>query len=132
MITLDPSAVLALLDRSHPHHRAATATLERVRRPTVVPAAILAEVDRLLASRLGPSATPLFLRGLELGQTLLDCGDRDVPRIHELMTRFAEMPLRFADAAVVVCAERNGGVVLTFDRAALDAVAREVPVSVLP
>ena len=47
------------------------------------------------------------------------------------MTRFAEMPLRFADAAVVVCAERNGGVVLTFDRAALDVVAREVPVSVL-
>ena len=132
MITLDPSAVLALLDRSHPHHRAATAALERVRRPTVVPAAILAEVDRVLAGRLGPSATPLFLRGLELGQTLLDCGDRDVPRIRQLMTRFAELPLRFADAAVVVCAERNGGVILSFERAALDAVAREVPVSVLP
>ncbi len=132
MITLDPSAVLALLDRSHQHHRAATATLERVRRPTVVPASILAEVDRVLASHLGPNAAPLFLRGLELGQTLLDCGDRDVPRIHQLMTRFAELPLRFVEAAVVVCAERNGGVVLSFERAALDAVAREVPVSVLP
>ncbi len=132
MITLDPSAVLALLDRAHPNHRAATATLERVRRPTVVPAAILAEVDGVLATGLGPSATPLFLRGLELGQTLLDCGDRDVPRIHELMTRFAPVPLRFVDAAVVVCAERNGGVVLSFERAALDAVALEVPVSILP
>ncbi|HUL85934.1 MAG TPA: PIN domain-containing protein [Actinomycetota bacterium] len=132
MITLDPSAVLALLDRSHQHHQAATATLERVRRPTVVPAAILAEVDRVLASRLGPNATPLFLRGLELGQTLLDCGDRDVPRIHELMTRFARVPLRFAEAAVVVCAERNGGVVLSFERASLDTVARDVPVSILP
>jgi hypothetical protein len=63
---------------------------------------------------------------------LLDCGDADVPRIRELMGRFTEPPLGFTDAAVVACAERNGGHVLTFDRASLEPVAREVPVSLVP
>ena len=68
------------------------------------------------ASRRGHRAA--FLRGLERGQTLLDCGDRDLPRIRQLMARYADLPLRFGDAAVVACAERNGGVILSFDRAA--------------
>ena len=48
------------------------------------------------------------------------------------MARFTEPALRFTDAAVVACAERNGGHVLTFDRTALEPVAREVPVSPVP
>jgi predicted nucleic acid-binding protein len=32
-----------------------------------------------------------------------------------LLGRYADLRLGFADAAVVACAERNGGTVLTFD-----------------
>ena len=37
-----------------------------------------------------------------------------------------------ADAAVVACAERNGGRVLTFDRRDFDVIAREVPITLVP
>jgi uncharacterized protein len=131
VITLDTSAVVALVNRSDVRHGEAARALAE-HGPTVVPVAILAEVARILDRRLGPIATIGFFRGLEQGDSLLDCGDADVPRIRELMARFTEPALGFTDAAVVACAERNGGDVLTFDRAALEPVAREVPVSLVP
>jgi uncharacterized protein len=132
VITLDTSAVVALVNRSDVRHGDAARALADHGGPTVVPLAILAEVAQVLDDRLGSIATVGFLRGLEQGDSLLDCGDADVPRIRELMARFAEPPLGFTDAAVVACAERNGGQVLTFDRTALEPVAREVPVSLVP
>ena len=63
---------------------------------------------------------------------MLDCGDLDPPRIRELMARFSDLHLGYADAAVIACAERNGGRVLTFDRRDFDVVARDVPITVVP
>jgi predicted nucleic acid-binding protein len=132
MITLDASGVLALLHSDHIRHAAAVDVLRDRRQPTVVPAAILAEIDRLLTERLGPDASAPFLRGVERGETFLDCGDRDLPRIRELLGRYADLPLRLADAAVIACAERNGGTILSFAAVALEVVARDVPVDVVP
>ena len=50
-----------------------------------------------------------FLDDVERGGYTLECGDRDIPRIRELMRRYADLPLGFADSAVVACAERYGG-----------------------
>jgi predicted nucleic acid-binding protein len=132
MITLDTSGILALLDRRDRHHRAATDLIAGIRQAAVVPAGILAEADRVLSHRLAPGASLIVLHGIERGDTLLDCGDTDLPRIRELMTRFHDLPLGFADAAVVACGERNGGTVLTFDRRDLDVVAGEVPITLVP
>jgi len=49
-----------------------------------------------------------------------------------LMSRYAELPLGFAHAAVVACAERNGGTALSFDRDALPAVSRDLPITLIP
>ena len=48
------------------------------------------------------------------------------------MTRYAELPLGFPDAAVIACAERNGGTVLTFDRDGLGTVSRDLPITLIP
>jgi predicted nucleic acid-binding protein len=132
VITLDTSAVVALVNRSDVRHGDAARALGDNGGPTVVPLAILGEIAEVLGGRLGQIATVGFLRGLEQGDSMLDCGDGDVPRIRELMARFTDPPLGFTGAAVVACAERNGGDVLTFDRTALEPVAREVPVSLVP
>jgi uncharacterized protein len=124
--------VAALVTGAAGPHAAAARALGDHGGPTVVPLAILADVADVLDGRLGQIATVGFLRGLEQGDSLLDCGDGDVPRIRELMARFVDPPLGFTGAAVVACAERNGGDVLTFDRRVLEAVAREVPVSLVP
>jgi len=85
VITLDTSAVVALVNRSDVCHGDAARALADHGGPTVVPLAILAEVAEVLDDRLGSIATVGFLRGLEQGDSLLDCGDADVPRIRELM-----------------------------------------------
>jgi uncharacterized protein len=130
VITLDASSILALLSEQARAHRRAVDVLRSAPLPTVVPAATLAEVDRVLTSGLGQGATVRFLRGLERGETLLDCGDADLPRIRELMLRFDDLDL--SAAAVVACAERNGGTIFTFARKRLEAVEADVPITPIP
>jgi uncharacterized protein len=132
VITLDTSGIVALFVRKDERHREAVRALEAASMPPVVPAGILAAVDAVLGRRLAPAASLAFLEGIQTGETMLDCGDLDLPRITTLMTRYAALPLGFADAAVVACAERNGGVVLTFDRDGLQAISRDLPISLVP
>jgi len=69
----------------------------------------------MVTARLGPRVLDAFLADLEVGAFTLDCGEADVARVRELLWRYASLPLGFADAAVVACAERTSGLVLTFD-----------------
>ena len=132
LITLDTSGVLALGDRGEPAHGAAVAALGADRGPYVVPAGIVAEAAFMLEHRLGADALDAFLRDLETGALLLDCGEGDLGRIRALVRRYADLPLGFADSAVVACAERRGGRVLTLDRRHFDVVAREVRLTPVP
>jgi predicted nucleic acid-binding protein len=132
VITLDTSGIVALFVRKDQRYREAVRALEAATMPTVVPVGILAEVDEVLGRRLAPAASRAFLEALQTGETLLDHGDLDLPRITTLITRYAALPLGFADAAVVACAERNGGIVLTFDRDGLQAISRDLPITLIP
>jgi predicted nucleic acid-binding protein len=132
VITLDTSAVVALTLRGDPNHVAAVTALMAGRHPVVVPAAILAEIDRELRTRSGDRSCIPLLEGIQRGDTFLDCGDRDLPRILELLVGHPELSLPFARAAVAVCAERTGGSVLTFDRRALGGLARHIPITLVP
>ena len=131
MITLDTSGILALIDRRDDRHDAAQRAL-RGRAAPVVAALALGDAASMVTQRSGESTFVSFLAGFEEGSTLLDCGDVDVPRIRELMARYADLNLGFADAAVIACAERNGGSVLTFDRRDFDVVAAEGRITIVP
>lgn len=61
---------------------------------------------------------------LRPGPNALDCGDEDIQRIRALLTLYADLGLSYTDAAVIACAERNGGKLLPFDRRDFDIVAR--------
>ncbi len=132
MITLDTSALFALMNRRDPAHVAVREALEKDRGPYLVPAGIIAEIAYLLEHRYGSMVLDAFLSDLEAGLYRLHCGDRDLPRIRELVKRYADLPLGFADASVVACAEGHGGMVLTLDRRDFTVVAGEGAVTVLP
>ncbi len=132
LITLDTSGVFALLNRRDPDHERVKAALAADAGPYVFPAGILAEVAYLVERRLGANVLDAFLGDLERGGFSFDCGDRDFPRVRELVQRYADLPLGCADACVVACAERNGGRVLTLDARDFGVVAREGAISLAP
>lgn len=132
MITLDTSGIFALVVREEPDHDRTVGALAADPGPYLVPAGVLAEVGYVLERWVGQSALDAFLDDLETAAFTYDCGEHDFPRIRELVARYHDLPLGFADASVVACAERHGGRVLTLDRRDFDVVAREGRLQVLP
>ena len=132
MITLDTSGILALLDAADGNHDGAVAVFTDDPGPVLVPAGLLSEVAYMVETRLTHPALDALVADLEDGVFLLDCGEQDFRRIRELLDRYESLPLGFADAAAIACAERNGGRVLTFDRRDFGVVAREGAITLFP
>ena len=132
MIALDTSALFALLNRRDPDHERVRVALMTDRGPYVVPLGIMAEIAYLVEQRLGQRVLDLFLADLESGAYAIDCGENDLPRVRALVQRYQDLPLGYADAAVIACAERCGGRVMTLDLRDFGIVAREGKLSLLP
>ncbi len=131
MITLDTSGVISLVNARDPDHRASKAALDDAGRPYLLPVGILAEVTYLLESRM-PTVIDAFLGDVESGAFTQDCGGDRILRVRELIDRYQDLPLGFADATVIACAEQNGGLVLTLDRRDFGIVAREGKIQLAP
>jgi uncharacterized protein len=130
MMTLDTSALYALVNRRDPAHARIRALVLGDDGPLLVPAGILAEIAYLLEQRL-PHVLDAFLGDLESGALTIVC-EEDISRVRTLVSRYASLPLGVADASVIACAERNGGRVATLDRRHFPIVAREGLLAVLP
>jgi predicted nucleic acid-binding protein len=123
---------LALINRADPDHPRVLSALNTDRGPYIVPSGILAEITYMIEARLGNKVLDLFLEDLETSAYCLDCGEDDFPRVRQLVNRYANLPLGYADAAVIACAERSGGKVLTLDLRDFGIVASESPMQLLP
>ena len=132
MITFDSSGLVALANTRAPAHRRVALAIARERGPLIVPAVILGEVGHFLEQRAGQTELETLLADLENGKYTLDCGDQDFARARALVRRYADLPLGLVDAAVIACAERNGGRVLTLDLRHFGDVAREGTLTILP
>jgi hypothetical protein len=132
MITLDTSALIALMDRRDPDHAVVAAALRAQRPPFLVPAAVLGEVGYVIETRLGQHVLETFLDDLREGSFSLDFGQADLARVRDLTSRYADLPLGLVDAAVIACAERNGGRTLTLDQRDFGIVAGDVPLELWP
>ena len=131
LIVLDTSAIFALLNRKDPDHERVKKAFLEDRGPYLVPVAILAEITYLARRRLGYEALASFLKELEEGKLAPEYHPDDIARARELVSRYRDLPLSFADAMVIAAAERNGGRVLALD-SDFKVVAREGTITVLP
>jgi hypothetical protein len=132
VITLDTSGILSLIDAADRNHERCSTVLEADDGPYVVPVAILGEACYMIERDLGTRPLLDFLADADDDLFSLDCGEGDIARICELVGRYDELGLGFADAAVAACAERTSGRVLTLDRRDFDVVGRELGLDVLP
>lgn len=115
MITLDTSAILALLIVDDAHHERSVRVIARERQPFLVPEGILAEVCFMLEREYGVPGLNGFLEDVLAGGFALVSSRPDTERVMRLVARYANLPLGYADAAVIACAERHGGRILAFD-----------------
>ena len=132
VIVLDTSGLLAALASNDKHHLEATSVLDADAGPFLIPAGILAEVGYMVETKLGSRVLGAFLDDLIEGAFTFECDEADLLRIRELVGRYEDMPLGVADAAVIACAERTEGAILTFDRRDFGVVAREGRVRLVP
>jgi len=130
MIVLDTSAMVALQDRRDRWYPEALEAVRDEPGPFVVPLAILTEVDGVLGARSVGAMAHVLASVLD-GSLLLDVGEADTERIAALMAAPGQPRLTLADAAVIACAERNGGRVLTFSPEPYGTSTREGVVSLV-
>ena len=114
-VLVDAGALITILDVSDASHVAAVETLKTIRDPlfTVWPA--LTEAIHLLGgTRRGQESLCEMVE--DGGLTLLPLDREDMGRLKELMRRYGDLPMDFADAALVRVAERDGlKRILSFD-----------------
>ena len=132
-VLVDASALIALLDRDDTAHGRCVDALKQVRDPlaTVWPA--LTEAMHLLADTPGgPDALCDIISDASVKLLPLDAAD--VSRMKELMQKYQDLPMDFADAALVRVAERDGLTrIVTFDRHfAIYRLPRRLKFSMLP
>ena len=136
MILLDTSGLLAALDASEAHHRAAAASLKQAGGPRVLSPFVLAELDYLLARHVSPHVARSFLAEVADGAYELAPFDADdVSRATDVLDRHADLGLGLADASIVVLAGRHQTVdVLTLDERHFRAISgpHDRPFRLLP
>lgn len=136
MILLDTSGLLAALDSSQRRHPEAAAALRAARGPLLLSPFVLAELDYLLATRVGLHAALALLAEVARGAYRLEPFDAaDIAMAHEIIEAFADLDVGLADASIVALSRRHNTLdVLTFDerhfRALRGAAGR--PFRVLP
>lgn len=105
-VLVDAGPLVALLDRSDPHHGACRQALRSIREPlaTVWPA--FTEAMYLL-SFSGEAQSALWEMLDTEALRLLPLDHTDAPRMRDLMRKYRDLPMDLADAALVRVAERE-------------------------
>ncbi|MEO8510027.1 MAG: PIN domain-containing protein [Chloroflexota bacterium] len=109
MIILDTSGLLAAMDASQRHHRSALAALQDAAPPWVLSPFVLAELDYLLATRVGVEAERAMLAEVGRGVYRLESFNADeIAAAERIIGRHAKFEIGLADASLVVLATRYG------------------------
>jgi hypothetical protein len=109
VIILDTSGLLAALDASQRQHAAAVAALRAAEPPWVLSPFVLAELDYLLATRVGQHAERALLAEVGRGVYRLEQIEADdIAAAERVIAKHAGLEMGLADASIVVIAARYG------------------------
>jgi predicted nucleic acid-binding protein len=115
-LLLDTGALVSLLDRSQNRHHTFARFFREWDRPVVSTEAVLTEATHLLGALKGgrQACIDFFLSG---GALLVPATKGSLRRSRELVNQYADLPMDYADATLVVLAEELGtNLVFTTDR----------------
>ncbi len=118
MIIVDTGFWLALANRNDAHHTQAMTVLANLHEPLITTWAVVTETCYILLTKMGNHAQVSFINNLYVGAfKVFDLQPHHGKRLCELMEQYADLPMDFADASLVVLAEHLGhGRILSVDR----------------
>jgi predicted nucleic acid-binding protein len=107
MIVLDTSGLPAWIDASQRLHDAVAESMKNVSPPYLLSPFVLAELDYLVATRVGRKEEHTLLEEIEGGAyDLVTFTNEDVGRARSVLMRFEDLEIGLADASIVIIAER--------------------------
>lgn len=107
MILIDAGPMVALVNMDDTHHQSCLRASARLPKPLLTVWPALTEAMHIL--QRAPAAQDALAEMFERGTVrLLAMDAADLPRMRELMRKYSDLPMDFADAALVVGAEREG------------------------
>lgn len=116
MIIADTGFWVALANRNDAHHDRAKTALAGVREPLVTTLPVVTETCHLLLTRLNVRAQLGFIENWSAGAFRVLDVSAEPNRLYELMERYQDLPMDFADASLVILAEELGtGRILSTD-----------------
>lgn len=108
MIVLDTGGLYAALDANEALHGRTVAALTAATPPRLLSPFVLAELDYLIATRVGHTAQMALLDEVTRGAYQLELFSADdVSEARRIMERFADLRVGLTDASVVVLARRH-------------------------
>jgi hypothetical protein len=124
VIIADTSGLLALFNDREPAHEAVRAAVDAEPEPLVVSPYVVAEVDYLVATRLGADAELTVLAELGGGAYhLADLAAADLEAAAAVVSRDRDQEIGVTDASLVVLADRHRTrSILTLDHHHFDVV----------
>lgn len=115
-VLVDAGPLVALIDAADPDHQACVKAAGRIREALLTVWPALTEAMYLLRDSW-PAQRALWSRIESGALTLAPLDATDAPRIRELMDKYRDLPMDFADAALVRVAERDDVTrIFTLDR----------------
>lgn len=105
-VLVDAGPLVALIDRSDPHHGDCSKTLAGIADPLGTVWPVFTEAMYLLRSSAQAQRALWDMLGVG-GVQLVELRIDDCPRMRELMWKYRDLPMDLADAALVRVAERE-------------------------
>ena len=118
ILLVDTGFWIALINQSDQHHKRAVEFLTDCPVPLITTWLVLAETYHLLFKRVGVATQLQFIDSLRRsGVALYSLSPSDLSRLHELMNKYADLPMDLADGSLVILAEVQGqGRILSTDQ----------------
>ena len=106
-ILIDAGPLIALFDSSERHHRPIRDFLKNNPYRYISTLAVFTEVSHMLDFHRG-AQRDFYEWVMYKGVIISDINQNDIPRLIELTNKYADIPMDFADATLVITAEKTG------------------------
>ena len=106
-ILIDAGPLIALFDKDDNHHKRVRKFLSENPYCFISTLAVFTEVSHMLDFNVNVQQD-FYEWVMYKGVIISDINQHDIPRIAELTKKYADLPMDFADATLVVTAEKTG------------------------